>query len=758
MRNSWFFLLITLLGTQTLSAQWGSGISGIVIDENDQTPLIGATIQAGNHLTTTNYDGRFLLDLAPGAYPVTISYVGYLTRSMEVIIQEAIKTDLKIQLQVSPMMLEAATVTTGRFERPLGETTISLDILKPEFIDHLNTVTLDDALDRMPGVNIIDGQANIRGGSGYSYGAGSRVMLLIDDVPALQSDAGFPNWGDIQTENIDQVEILKGAASALYGSAALNGIINVRTAYAKSTPYTRLSTFYQAFLDPSQQNRKWWDNAWSHMPGSGGLSLTHRQKFNKLDVSASTFYLNTESWVKGAFSKTGRVTLGLRYRISDRLVVGMNSNLNAGSSRSFFLWENDQEGAYLGGAGSNESRTEKIRFFIDPYLNYFDHQGNRHKLMTRFYSIQNDNNLNQANQSQLYYGEYQFQRNISSLDVVLTAGVLGSTTRIDAELYADTIFHSRNLAGYLQLEKKIRKWLTLTAGARLENNAILGPEIIGQDTIRDGRTEETKPIFRLGANAKLSPFTFLRASWGQGYRFPTIAEKFIRTEFGGFQVVPNVQLRSETGWSAEIGLKQGVQIGTWNGFLDVALFWTEYQRMMEFTLTPNFAFQSQNIGNTVIKGFEVSWQGKGSLFNRLLSFLCGYTYIDPTYQTFGQAQMNGSSTDKNVLKYRFRHSVKGDLEMPVTNWLSIGYTMQYNSHMEAIDGIFNLIPGVYDFRQANSSGFVVMDLRLGFQITPELECWVIAKNLLNEAYSMRPALLEEPRSLTLRLNYLFQGK
>ncbi|HRW76628.1 MAG TPA: hypothetical protein P5563_12035, partial [Saprospiraceae bacterium] len=135
----------------------------------------------------------------------------------------------------------------------------------------------------------------------------------------------------------------------------------------------------------------------------------------------------------------------------------------------------------------------------------------------------------------------------------------------------------------------------------------------------------------------------------------------------------------------------------------------------------------------------------------------GYTYIDPRYKVFGEAQMNASSSTKNILKYRFQHSVKADLEAPVTSWLSLGYTCQYNSNMEAIDGIFNLIPGVFDFRQANDKGFVLMDLRAGFQITPRLESWIILKNMLNEAYSMRPGLLEEPRNLTLRLNYQIQG-
>jgi outer membrane receptor protein involved in Fe transport len=740
------FLWIIYL-TNSLYAQSGSGISGIILDRESGEPLTGATIQSGSRATISNYDGTFRLELVPGLHVLQISYVGYEGQTLTAEVGGQGFTALEIRLSASVMILETATITTGRYERSLGETAVSLEILRPRFIEQINAVSIDEALNRLPGVNIIDGQANIRGGSGFSYGAGSRVMLLVDDIPALQADAGFPNWNDIPVENLEQVEVMKGAGSALYGSAALNGIINVRTAFAKSVPYTKISTFYTAWLPPSEKERQWWSNS----PSSTGVSLTHRQKFGKLDLSGSLFYVNTNGYIRDAYDEQGRMTLGLRYRLTDRLALGVNTNLNLGRSQDFFLWANDREGAYQGGGNNNNSISNKFRYYLDPYLNYFDRAGNKHKLLGRIYGIDNDNNLDQSNKSQLYYGEYQYQRHITHLNLVMTAGALGTYSRVDAELYGDTLFHARNAAAYLQLEQKPWPWLTLSAGARYEYNAFLTPDSILGQAIPQGGNEESKPIFRAGANVRFNPFSYLRASWGQGYRFPTIAEKYINTVFGGFQVVPNLQLRSETGWNTEIGWKQGLKMGSWNGYLDLALFWTEYQDMMEFTMVVLPRFQSQNIGDTRIRGAELTWQGQGTLFGRPMTMMAGLMYLEPQYKDFGEQQRNTSSSGRNILKYRFRHSAKMDLEMPLTSRFTLGYSYQYYSPMEAIDAIFNIIPGVFDFRAANNKGFHVMDLRGGFQISSRLEAWIILKNALNQAYSLRPALLEEPRNITVRL-------
>ena len=77
-------------------------------------------------------------------------------------------------------------------------------------------------------------------------------------------------------------------------------------------------------------------------------------------------------------------------------------------------------------------------------------------------------------------------------------------------------------------------------------------------------------------------YTFLRASFGQGYRFPSVAEKYISTGLSAIKILPNPGLQPERGWAAEIGVKQGFKLLNFKGYIDVAGFWTEYQSMTEF--------------------------------------------------------------------------------------------------------------------------------------------------------------------------------
>jgi iron complex outermembrane receptor protein len=92
-------------------------------------------------------------------------------------------------------------------------------------------------------VIVVDNDPQIRAGSGFSFGAGSRVMMLVDDLPILSGDIGRPSWSFLPIENLEQVEVIKGASSVLYGSAALSGVINVRTAYPRLEPRTRATAY-----------------------------------------------------------------------------------------------------------------------------------------------------------------------------------------------------------------------------------------------------------------------------------------------------------------------------------------------------------------------------------------------------------------------------------------------------------------------------------------------------------------------------------
>lgn len=759
--TKYYLLLIFLFPAAFLSAQQAL-LTGRVTDAKTGEPLIAATISLQGKGTVTNFDGFYELEANAGQHPLKASYVGYETYETVVDLPEGGTIELNMALEPRATVLETATVTSGKFEKPLSKVTVSLEVLQPGLIENTGKVSIDEALEKLPGVTIIDGQANIRGGSGYSQGAGSRVLLLVDDIPILSADAGFPNWDDVPIENIAQVEVVKGAGSALYGSSALNGIINVRTAYAKSAPETEGAVFYTHHFSPEDERLKWWDTA----PRTIGASFAHRRKTGKLDLVLGGYYLNEESYNEGAFRRTGRFNVGTRYRASDRLTIGLNANVNAGETASFFYWASDTA-AYQPGPNTLGGR-QRLRYNIDPTVTYYDGANNRHRILSRFYNIDNENDLNQSNFSDMFYAEYQFQRRMAAADLVFTAGLVGSGTDIEAELYGDTTFTSRNLAAYAQFDKEFFGKLNASVGFRYERNVLRNPgfEYDG-GLVEPSDEEEAKPVARLGLNYQAGKATFLRASWGQGYRYPTVAEKYIVTDAGALRIVPNPTLQSETGWTAELGVKQGFRISNFEGFLDFAVFRSRYFDMMEFNIV-GFSFQAINIGDTQIDGFEVTAAGRGEILGLPVSLLAGYTYVDPRFEAFdttrvpagqdrtqGQINANNSSSDENILKYRSRHLFKLDLQADYKK-MSFGVETFYNSQFEAIDAAFLLfIGGLRDFRERNDRGFTVVNLRSSYQLTESMKLSLLLNNLLNEAYSPRPGIMEAPRNLTMRLDFDF---
>ena len=127
-------------------------------------------------------------------------------------------------------------------------------------------------LEKTSGISILDGQPSIRGGSGFSYGVGSRVLMLVDDLPMISADAGDIKWNYMPVENVNQVEVIKGASSVLYGSSALNGVINLRTRFPGNDPQTEVTLFGGAYMNPERKELVWWDRTALFTEGDSFLS------------------------------------------------------------------------------------------------------------------------------------------------------------------------------------------------------------------------------------------------------------------------------------------------------------------------------------------------------------------------------------------------------------------------------------------------------------------------------------------------------
>jgi len=268
------------------SSAQDSYIYGYVTDSATQERLPGVNILSDSASgVASDTQGHYVLILPHGQYKITFSYLGYHTSQIPVHLLKNDSIRLDVTLHSESVLLDMAVISAGKYEQRISDVTVSIEVMKPAFIQNINTANMEQTLDYVPGLDILDGQASIRGGSGYNYGAGSRVMVLIDDLPILTEGTEEVKWNFLPVENIDQVEILKGASSALYGSSALNGVINVRTAFPTVKPSTTVTLFTGIYSKPKRDELSWW---WDTNPLFGGLNFNHSRKIKDIDLVADS--------------------------------------------------------------------------------------------------------------------------------------------------------------------------------------------------------------------------------------------------------------------------------------------------------------------------------------------------------------------------------------------------------------------------------------------------------------------------------------
>lgn len=332
---------------------------------------------------------------------------------------------------------------------------------------------------------------------------------------------------------------------------------------------------------------------------------------------------------------------------------------------------------------------------------------------------------------------------------------------------------------------------------RIEHYKLDTMPVDSRYTLFDSLTIPFYPIFRVGMHYELNPASHLRASIGQGVRFPSIAERFISTSVGGLVIFKNPDLLPEKGWSVEIGWKQIVKIGnSWKGFFDVAAFINQYKNMTEFTFgiynpltgdklnyledsvtwneliaqgltISNFVgFQAQNAEKARITGIEISFNSQGKIGNLELTSLLGYAYMNPVSLNRDSIyRLSFSNSSSNMLKYRFNHLAKLDIQATYKKF-SLGFSTRYNSHMKNIDLMFEeaivtedgnryILPGLYEYRKKFDNGSLVFDTRFIFSLTKEFRLNMIVNNIFNEEYVSRPADIQAPRNFILQMQYAF---
>ena len=758
--GSLLIVLLVLMPTVLLA----QSIDGKVTDKATGETLIGVNIFNQESVgASTNVDGEYSLKLSEGDHSVTFKFIGYEEVVKKISLKNGEKISLDVKLSTASTTLDLVVVTGSQFEKKVSEEMVTVDVVREYLIENTASPDLKAAVGKVPGVTILDGQASIRGGGGYSYGVGSRVQLVIDDLPLLTGDLKDIQWSAIPMETVEQIEVVKGASSGLYGSGAMNGVIHVRTGWATDKPETTFRIYQGIYTNPGVKEARWWDKTFS--PTFTGAFFSHRQKVKNIDVVVGAHASSDLTYLQRGHRQAFRANF--KTRIQNRKLKGLSYGINGSAqyqqSGRFVLWANNLEGAYKPLDGT--SSTDKYMFInVDPWIQYSSEKSGFHSLKGRYYRVERRNDSwEDPSASNVLFFDYRFQ-NEFKYNFRLTAGLQYQCVWSFSSLYPDAgniITHNPSI--YAQLEKTFIDKISLLVGIRNEWNEVV--------TLKK---ETTLPIVRAGANFKVAKKTNIRASFGQSFRFPSIGEKYIDASLGPLKILPNNDLGSERGWSAELGVKQGFRVSKWNAYFDFALFWMEFRDMVEYQFgifdvgepEPVLGFKPFNVSKARVAGVEFGLTGDGSIGPIPVRVFLGYTFNYPAdlqsdtsqqnvevyIQNFFQSINNSDSLTESasILKYRITNVFKADIELDFWKF-TLGYSAVYNSYINRIDAEFEtFLPGFSEYRELNDKGIWNMDARLIFRISQRSSVAMIAKNFLNEFYSVRPGIMEAPRSFTLQ--------
>lgn len=693
---------VLFLAPQALTAQ-NATVGGRVTDAGG-TPLVGANlIVPGTVLgSATDREGRYLITRIPaGSHAIICSMIGYEKNRIPIVLKAGEQATLDIVLEETTVTTGEVIVTAGKHAQSFEEIPVSISTMSGPEIEARGIETLEDALRTISGVNIAEDQVNIRGSSGYSRALGSRVLLLVDGASVLAGDGGDIKFDVVPMFAVERIEVVKGAGSALYGSSALGGVINVITREPQSR-MTRVRLSSGIWDDPYHEEWKWWGDSPRRMHS---VDLQHGDAHGPFSYLVSAGFHSDQSFRQNNDFARWNVNGRGWFRISAERNLAVSFNTSSNDRGNWVYWRDlghalqppleadlserivsdKTQGSVLYRQIHGANFASSLR--LNVYRTHFETSSD-----TSDFSMRPSDRTQST--SWLTGLEWQGMATLSARNL-LTTGVDANYTTIDSRTYGTRSGWS--IALYAQDEIALNAVWHLSAGTRFDLTAV--------DTLQADM--QVNP--RLGMTFQPWMHGVLRAAYGWGFRSPSIAERFATASAGGIITKPNPDLQAERSVSYELGFKQLLPFEL---SFDAAAFWSDYDNLVEPMMDPaDRRILFRNITQARIQGYELTLEGRP--MGDLLRFSASYTYLYPRDMITG-----------NVLKYRPRHLLylSGDLSYA---GFSLGADFRHLSRIENIDRELTIvIPGseervatyVTDLRASWTAVSIGLPLRLAFYV------------------------------------------
>ena len=645
---------------------FGYLVRGEISDEHDEPiPAAHIYIPDKNIGASADLDGKYLLSIPDGKQVsflrnvhFQISSIGYSQKDTFITINS--DTTLDVHLKSHALVADPVVVSASRVEQRLLDTPISTSVASGDAMEIRATNGLDDALRYLPGITMNKYQISIRNSSGFSQGAGSRVAMMIDGVPVLSGDTGEIKWDALPTSAINQVEVVKGAGSSLYGSGALGGAINIVTKIPDSRTL-KLWSKVGAYDDPYWKEWKWSNKVRTlkRLGFQWGDKLSSLAYLITGDASQNDGYRENDDYIRmKSFSK-------LHWDISLNHSISAFMDAAYEDKGSYFKWKSQTC------ALEAQDSTENDRVWSSKLFSAVIYRGDapkRHLFFnTKLYNLFNN------------WDSRIFNTNADSFEQESSI-----SDKIGADAQAMFTWKKQLLTIGSELSLATNKSVTFgnhigAGGAVFSQDEIstLHPLIINTGIRFDVFWVDSASLdYFLGASPKITAIYHItdhsttRLGISSGFRIPTMAELFTKTNAGGIlRVEPNPDLKSEQGYTAEIGANY-----IYDGLLlDGALFYNFYSDMIEpqqqIDVGSVDLVKFENLRQVQIYGTEISAKWSWKQFKLSGNYL--YT--------------NSRDLDTNEkLPYRPDNSVKLSGTYNILKYLSFTADWRYKSEFDYV--------------------------------------------------------------------------
>jgi outer membrane receptor protein involved in Fe transport len=643
-----FFIHLSLAFLFCASAQ-AQIISGIVNDSN------GAAIENADvwlfdkaklvAKTATDASGKFSIDLHNTQNSLLlIKAAGF--ASFSKVLSKGYAATQNIVLQ--PAAVDAdVTVSITRTETRLSETPASIVVLDKQTLNETAGLMIDDKLRQIAGFTLFRRSssrtsnpttqgANLRGLAGSGA---SRAAITFDGVSLNDAFGGWTFWNRVPQIAVEQAEVLRGGASAFYGSSALSGVVNLRTTQpTDGKPVFRVQASggsqntYDGSIFAAAGRRGWYLDLALETFQTGGYIPVEKVSRGLADTRANSRHNSGFLTVERKFNESTRI-----FARGNLFAERRDNGTSLTNNRTYFRQLS------AGADVSNRFGTFQLRSFVE-----------RQVYDQTFSAVSADRNLEsftrlQRVPSQAFGAEIFWTKTLGSRNVVAGSfdfrdirGVSDETAISNnrATSLVDSGGRQRFFSGFIQDILRVSDKLNLSFALHYDHwknfdaSSTTQSLTTGQTTTRsfpDHTEQSLNP--RVAALYQIDGYFSLVASYSRAFRAPTLNELYRGFRVGNVVTLANENLRSETADSLDArlnftGFRRRLSVrGT-------AFFTTVSNPVVSITLStmPNLTTrQRQNVGSTRARGIEADAEFRP---RENLRFSASYLFTDSRVSDF----------------------------------------------------------------------------------------------------------------------------